>query len=327
MKLSEFLNYFDFDYEVANGQIRLIDLQGAYLGGIDQDRFSLTEDGKLALVDRLDVYINDYIRENLEERLIAAGVEDAQDMWLSTLAEVAREKDVVCDFDVIKCITNTETLEFEKEKIIESFSAGQMFYEQDTTKYIVLKNTCNEAKDIWQFGVYDKDMQYLYDTTIMDARLANDIIVGDVVSVTDWKLLRLEPHGYKAVNENTGTITASLEFNDFLQERFDDIFSVPRRVVDSAFVKLDFKNDTISFSLNGHDPDPKEGVYRHIEFVVEGTEEDKAMLLSELEYVESDFFKKWGKSKLDRNIASAEAKKIFSTPGLGLEVKKDGVDR
>lgn len=328
MLLSEFLGYFDFDYEVVNGQVRLIDLQGAYLGDIDKDRFALSECGKIALVDRLDTYINDYIIEDLEERLVRAGVDGVSDMMLADMAKIAREKDLACEFSVVDAIVNPASIEFENEKIVESFSAGQIYYEKDTDKYIVLKNTCNDDKDIWNLGVYNKDMQYLYDTTVYDKRLANDVIAGCVKSQTDWKTLRLEPQGFKTVNENAGTITASLELNDFLMGRFDDVFSVQRREVESAFVKLGFKDDTVSFSLIVFDADPKEGIYRRKEIEVCGTSDDKVMLLPELEYLEPDFFNKWGKQSLDTNISNAEKQKNFCTPGFNFKIdKEEGIDR
>ena len=58
MTVSEFLNGFDFDYEVGYSDEfekpcwKLIDLQGANLGGIEDDEF-FSIDG---IVDRLEIY-------------------------------------------------------------------------------------------------------------------------------------------------------------------------------------------------------------------------------------------------------------------------------
>jgi len=68
MSLGEFLNWFDFDYDFEYDEqgkkvYGLIDLQGAYLGGIGADRFKSVKE----IVDRLDTYYLDYLVENIED--------------------------------------------------------------------------------------------------------------------------------------------------------------------------------------------------------------------------------------------------------------------
>lgn len=84
MSLRELLNYVDFDYEIIKNDnedytdeyerrvelIKLIDLQDAYLGDIAD--FRVRVDDKLAIeciIDRLEIYWNDYVIEPLEEEL------------------------------------------------------------------------------------------------------------------------------------------------------------------------------------------------------------------------------------------------------------------
>ena len=63
MTVTEFLNGFDFDYEVGYSEEfetpcwKLIDLQGANLGDIDDDEFF----GIDGIVDRLEIYYDDYL--------------------------------------------------------------------------------------------------------------------------------------------------------------------------------------------------------------------------------------------------------------------------
>lgn len=65
MTVSEFLNEFDFDYEVGYSDEfekpcwKLIDLQDAYLGNIGDDEFFDIE----TIVDRLDIYYDDYLMD------------------------------------------------------------------------------------------------------------------------------------------------------------------------------------------------------------------------------------------------------------------------
>ena len=66
MNLQEVLYYKDFDgnpvEEIYEGTWSIYDRQGANLGGIDQNRF----DNAGQILDRMEVYIIDYIFEDLE---------------------------------------------------------------------------------------------------------------------------------------------------------------------------------------------------------------------------------------------------------------------
>lgn len=89
MSLRELLNYVDFDYEIIKNDnenytdeyergvklIKLIDLQGAYLGDISDFSVELNSESAIQdIVDRLEIYWNDYVIESLERDL---RIEDA----------------------------------------------------------------------------------------------------------------------------------------------------------------------------------------------------------------------------------------------------------
>jgi hypothetical protein len=62
------LSIIDFDYEITKeNQIALIDKQGVYLGGIDQERWDITDDVCMQIIDRLDMYFTDYIYDDIIE--------------------------------------------------------------------------------------------------------------------------------------------------------------------------------------------------------------------------------------------------------------------
>lgn len=68
MTLREFLELFDFDYEIAKNKdgervIKLIDLQRANLGNIEEEEFCNT----LEVIDRLDIYYYDYLYTDICE--------------------------------------------------------------------------------------------------------------------------------------------------------------------------------------------------------------------------------------------------------------------
>lgn len=97
MSLRELLNYVDFDYEIIKNDgedytdeyerrvelIKLIDLQDAYLGDIAD--FRVRVDDKLAIeciIDRLEIYWNDYVIEPLEEELRIEDVYTWEELYL-----------------------------------------------------------------------------------------------------------------------------------------------------------------------------------------------------------------------------------------------------
>lgn len=59
----ESINLMDFELGKDEDGFLLIDHQGAYLGGLNKDRFKSAED----IIERLDVYWNDYYFKDLEE--------------------------------------------------------------------------------------------------------------------------------------------------------------------------------------------------------------------------------------------------------------------
>ena len=71
--LAEFLDYFDFGYAVydidGTKEIGLTDSLGANLGGIQDERYSMDKNGLSSIIDRLDIYYQDYIFDDLKEKL------------------------------------------------------------------------------------------------------------------------------------------------------------------------------------------------------------------------------------------------------------------
>lgn len=102
MSLRELLNYVDFDYEIIKNDgedytdeyergvelIRLIDLQDVYLGNIAEFRVEAKYELAIAcIIDRLEIYWNDYVITDLEEDLNV----DSTNNW-NELYKLAKEK-------------------------------------------------------------------------------------------------------------------------------------------------------------------------------------------------------------------------------------------
>lgn len=102
MSLRELLNYVEFDYEIIKNDnedytdefergielIRLIDLQDVYLGNIVEFRVEAKYELAIAcIIDRLEIYWNDYVITDLEEDLNV----DSTNNW-NELYKLAKEK-------------------------------------------------------------------------------------------------------------------------------------------------------------------------------------------------------------------------------------------
>lgn len=108
MKLTDFLGYFDFDYCLYdNGKeksIGLIDLQQANLGDIEGDRYEVSTDGIINIIDRLDSYYEDYIFNGLEEVLEQEHNIDVSNMDWKDLYKKVQELDLGYDMDIMPYI-------------------------------------------------------------------------------------------------------------------------------------------------------------------------------------------------------------------------------
>ena len=69
-KFCEYISFMDFSIGKDQEGFFLEDLQGANLGDIDQDRFT----NAVGIIDRLDVYIDDYVYQDLIEDAESAGI-------------------------------------------------------------------------------------------------------------------------------------------------------------------------------------------------------------------------------------------------------------
>lgn len=79
MTLRELLKEIDFDYEVENGEIRLIDEQGAYLGDIGEERWIAEQASVPTIIDRMEIYWNDYVYDAIVEEPLNSDCKELED--------------------------------------------------------------------------------------------------------------------------------------------------------------------------------------------------------------------------------------------------------
>ena len=122
MDLGEFLDVFDFDYDVVSpgdkyemnirknlielgdldasnidkDLICLIDKQGAYLGDIDRERYPLTQSSVAKIIERMNIYVWDYVFEEFEDALAGRGI-DTSCMDISEMMAKCKELGVGSD--------------------------------------------------------------------------------------------------------------------------------------------------------------------------------------------------------------------------------------
>lgn len=101
--------------------------------------------------------------------------------------EPDEEKEITVDELIAKGMKKVvnDSFDVKLQALIAAFKAGQEYFETDTKRYIRLDGKINGANDIWIINVYDKQQEFLYETTVVDSRLAADILNGDVVPVLE----------------------------------------------------------------------------------------------------------------------------------------------
>jgi len=298
MLLSDFLNFFDFDYAVVNGQIRLIDTQGANLGGIDQDRFDFTSQGKSALVDRLEIYINDYIVTELVEKLEEIGIKDISEMSLSQLAQSMKDNNLSYPEEMVDVILNSDKLEFDLSIVHSSFTVGQMFKENDTNKIIELSVpvTFEDILKGWTYKVYDEELNHLYTSSDSSINLAKAICNEYMTSITSFSKLRMEP-GMIYFNRRKN-MWCELELNDYTYNRFSDISRDIHGELVSAQFYYDIGSDSSFFKLCYYEEPSVENRHGYSQYIeTSAYPEEQESLLNEMKYEKPQIFEKINESK------------------------------
>lgn len=119
LTLTEFLNYFDFDYVVYDDNfIGLIDNQSANLGNIEEERYTNDAEGVLNIVNRLDTYYNDYIFIPLQEVLEEKHNIDTDKMSWKEVYEIVKALKLDYDMDILPYVFS------EKEVVLDSEMKG-----------------------------------------------------------------------------------------------------------------------------------------------------------------------------------------------------------
>lgn len=103
--------------------IGLIDLQKANLGDIEGDRYEASEDGVKSIIDRLDIYYEDYIFNGLEETLEQEHNIDVSNMSWKDLYNKVQELDLGYDMDIMPYIFGDKEikLDIDNKEIQEEY--------------------------------------------------------------------------------------------------------------------------------------------------------------------------------------------------------------
>lgn len=89
----EILDTVEFTYKInKNGTVSLVDELGANLGNIESDEFTINDNLAMALIDRLSIYIEDYITDGYANTLMEECKEhaDKSDSYLELLNKMKK---------------------------------------------------------------------------------------------------------------------------------------------------------------------------------------------------------------------------------------------
>lgn len=119
MTLRELLDYIEFDAELEDGQIKLIDKQNVYLGTIAEERWEPTKDSVVKIIDRMEIYWNDYVITPLINDIGCS--EELRNNW-SELYDIASKyygDEEVDKNTILGYLVNPDYVELDKELQIE----------------------------------------------------------------------------------------------------------------------------------------------------------------------------------------------------------------
>ena len=100
INILEILNTVEFTYKInKNGTVSLVDELGANLGNIESDEFTINNNLAMAIIDRLSMYIEDYITEGYANTLTEECKEhaDKSDSYLELLNKMKKYPKVFDD--------------------------------------------------------------------------------------------------------------------------------------------------------------------------------------------------------------------------------------
>lgn len=89
----EILDTVEFTYKInKNGTVSLVDELGVNLGDIESDEFTINNNLAMALIDRLSIYIEDYITAGYADTLVEECKEqaDKSDSYLELLNKMKK---------------------------------------------------------------------------------------------------------------------------------------------------------------------------------------------------------------------------------------------
>lgn len=165
--LKEFLNEFEFDYAIyvdensKYSSIGLLDMTGANLGDIEDERYPLSKDGVKQLVDRLDIYYYDYKFSAIEEQLKEHKIKNVDSMSWEKMYKIDKEKFGHYD-KTIEAIFNTDSILVEKSNVKKIKEQSQILITSQTKDGLNSIPTYMNSKLYFQGSLKDSK-QYFED--------------------------------------------------------------------------------------------------------------------------------------------------------------------
>lgn len=127
MTLREMLDFIEFDYEIIDVEnedcttkkVKLIDSLNVYLGDIDEELWELEKDMAISIIDRMEIYWNDYVYDSLVDSTLNCNPNEFADYKdngsYEELLKYCKEHNIKnCIVDILYYIVNPDEVIIEE---------------------------------------------------------------------------------------------------------------------------------------------------------------------------------------------------------------------
>ena len=277
MKLREFINFFEFDYELVKEadryNIRLVDLQGVNLGDIESDRFTLNAYGIMRIVDRLDTYYDDYIVDYLIDKFEKMNIikedEDytyeellkAYDEYMQKTIKEYIQKEIDIKSYMLKMFKGKEGVDEFINDTLNSYTARYIWLQKDDESYrlFIYRHLYNRLIDKYTYNKTYNTSFEPYEIKILRCIVNPSLIeldIKDRFNVKEYSNDDIKIYDFVLLNDNSlysGMELQVVRIKDnkyLLYDHYDNEYKVKDK--DDLILVNDLEYSTVTLNKNDY---------------------------------------------------------------------------
>ena len=277
MKLREFINFFEFDYELVKEadryNIRLVDLQGVNLGDIESDRFTLNTYGIMRIVDRLDTYYDDYIVDYLIDKFEKMNIikedEDytyeellkAYDEYMQKTIKEYIQKEIDIKSYMLKMFKGKEGIDEFIDDTLNYYTARYIWSQKDDESYrlFIYRHLYNRLIDKYTYNKTYNTSFEPYEIEILRCIVNPSLIeldIKDRFNVKEYSNDDIEIYDFVLLNDNSlysGMELQVVRIKDnkyLLYDHYDNEYKVKDK--DDLILVNDLEYSTVTLNKNDY---------------------------------------------------------------------------